>query len=175
MKRLVGKPCDTTKETLLQAMVREHCASADSDTPFEAHNYKTITSSHLEWCFVAEPEKLDELSPQLQKLDLPTGQWPAAGNMTRDDTSDDKLRIPKSFDAFSDERRKVDAMLLLEGEQPLSFSEFCVLRCYSGPLFVKYNNVLRGGVCHVPYFLDFIDQVCYTRPLPPQAWRDLPL
>ena len=166
LQRLVGKPAEPKEESLESALRREHCASADSDLPFEAHNYQTVTSSHLEWCFVAETDALPRLKQQLEALDLPTDQWPAAGNMTRGDTSDDRARIPRSFDDFATERRKVDAMLLLEGEQPLSFVEFCVLRCYSGPLFVKYNNVLRGGVCHVPYFLDFIDNVCQRNRYP---------
>ena len=44
------------------------------------------------------------------------------------------------------------------GEQPLSFVEFITLRCYSGPLFVKYNNVLRAAI--IPDFQQFLDEVC---------------
>ena len=30
------------------------------------------------------------------------------------------------------------------GEEPLSLIEYCALRAYTGPLYVKYNNVLRA-------------------------------
>ena len=40
-------------------------------------------------------------------------------------------------------RMKLDAMLGAVGDQPVSKPEWCVLRAYTGPLFEKYNAILR--------------------------------
>lgn len=153
----MGKARPNPRESLQEAMEREHCAEADADVAFDARNYRTRTTSRLEWWYVARPEALPELSPYLEELGQPTMQWPMIGSLS-EGTDDDELRHPKTFAQFEKERRRIDAQLAACGEQPLSFVEFVALRCYSGPLFVKYNNVLRAGVCSD--FMDFLDHVC---------------
>ena len=54
-------------------------------------------------------------------------------------------RLARSFTDFSRERRRVNARLIVAGEQALSLMEFFSLRLYTGPMFVKYNAVLRGA------------------------------
>ena len=54
---------------------------------------------------------------------------------------DDVRRLPKSRLG-----RRLDAELGLDGEQPLSEPEFVALRAYTGPLFEKYNAILRAPI-----------------------------
>jgi hypothetical protein len=128
---LVGNPRPIPSESLGEAMEREHCGAADADVPFDASNYRTTSTSRIEWYFVARPSELSALAPHLERLGQPTGQWPMIGSSS-ETTDDDELRKAQSFAQFEKRRRDIDAQLTANGEQPLSFVEFAALRCYSG-------------------------------------------
>ena len=155
---LVGPPRPNSSLSLLEAIEHEHVGCADADVIFEARNYQTRTSSRLEYCFVARPEELPNLGTHLAELGLPKGQWPSVGSIS-ETKEDDELRHTRTYEQFGDELRKVNAQLVAYREQPLSFVEFVALRAYTGPLFVKYNNVLRAG-CGIGFFVDFVHRVC---------------
>ena len=67
LTRLVGHPQPKPHESLLEAMEREHCGEADADVAFDARNYRTRTTSRLEWSYVASPADL----PKLVRRDEP--------------------------------------------------------------------------------------------------------
>ena len=52
LERLLGPP----SPNLLEAMRRDHCASADSFIYFQSPNYDVSTTSQIEWLFVADPD-----------------------------------------------------------------------------------------------------------------------
>lgn len=52
LERLLGPP----SPNLLDAMQREHCASADSKEYFTSANYGVTTTSQVEWFFVVDPQ-----------------------------------------------------------------------------------------------------------------------
>ena len=64
---------------------------------------------------------------------------------SRDETTQ---RVALSYEAFkgSPAGRHLDVELSAEGSNPLAPAEFKVLRCYTGPLYEKYNCILRAGV-----------------------------
>ena len=50
------------------------------------------------------------------------------------------------------------------GELPLLPSGFVALRLYTGPMFFKYNTVLRGADvegCCIPYFQGLFMKLCH--------------
>ena len=84
-------------------MAREHTATADADTPFEAGNYGTVTSSKVEWTFVVDP------STGLTS----TGreEWPVDTKLRGGDR-DGLCRRPKSMAEFSSEIAERNAKLV---------------------------------------------------------------
>ena len=134
--RLVGKP--DASRGLDRAIAREHCDAGDTHEPFEARNYGIVTTSFVEYHFVAAPDKLASLGPALAALGIRDGGWPQ-GREAR--------RSPMSFEQFKAEGAtgmRLDASLWALNEQALSRPEFFVLRSYTGPLYEKYNSSLRA-------------------------------
>ena len=125
---------------LFEAMQREHCNRDDADVPFEARNYGTHTSSRVEWFFVARPDEVDVMEPYLRDLGHPARYWPQGIR------GHDKRNTMK-YDEYQQSKlgRQLTAGLGIEGEQPMSEPEFIVLRAYTGPLFEKYNCILRAS------------------------------
>ena len=140
--RLVGEPDESI--SLVEAMEKEHCCRADADAPFHARNYGTRTSSRVEWHFVSRPHAIHELADHLTALGTPPGEWPQGDRASC-------LRTTLSFGAYKGSRagRKLDARLGVEGEQSLSEAEFLALRAYTGPMFEKYNVVLRSATAAI--------------------------
>jgi len=125
---LVGPP----SPQLRAATQREHCESADSTDQFESPNYGTLTTPLIEWHFVTHPES------GLTKLGL--SAWPEETNL---DAS--RRRSPRALSSFMPQLKRVNAQLhKLESRAPISEEELICTRMYTGPLFVKYNAVLRG-------------------------------
>ena len=61
LEKLVGESQQREGMSLMDAMEADHCGRGDADLPFEARNYGTVTSSRVEWFFVARPGELDAL------------------------------------------------------------------------------------------------------------------
>jgi hypothetical protein len=135
LSRLVGTPMQA--DAPYEAMQREHTGGDDADVAFAAPSYQLRTTSRVEWSFVAEPAALPALAPHLVALGLPQASWPSGPHSP--------ARTPRTFEDFAPVRKQLDARLAAEGAAPLSLSEFCAVRLYSGPLYVKYNVVLRSA------------------------------
>lgn len=131
LARITGPPVDQMKSSIADAMLHEHTTSVDSDEFFEVGNYGTVTCSSIEWYFVTDPENgLDILGLE---------EWPGS-EPERDIRS---IRYARSKAEFRADWESVDRRLVAVGEQPLSDPEFNALRLYTGPIFRKYNAVLR--------------------------------
>lgn len=133
LNRVTGPPVDQMKDSIINAMIAEHLNSNDSDEFFEVGNYGTVTCSSIEWYFVTDPENGLEI--------LGLEEWPGS-EPERDLRS---IRYAKSQADFMGDWESVNLRLVAIGEQPLSTPEFSSLRLYTGPIFRKYNAVLRAA------------------------------
>ena len=131
LEAMVGKmSADPRKK-----MEDEHCdgkAHPDVKRYFTTGNYGVKTTSEIEWWFVVEPDR-----KRLSKLKLDA--WP-----TEDKERCNHGRSALPLSAFSAARKEIDAELRTMGLDPLTDAELIGARLYTGPMFVKYNGVLRG-------------------------------
>ena len=136
LPRLLGEPPDPTASPLLETMREEHCAAVDAQRPFRPQNYPTETTAEIEWLFVNEPA-----DGSLTKLGLDA--WP--GTLPSSEDPSRAVRVPLPWSHFAAHFERIGEQLRAIGEQPLSYEEFVAMRCYTGPLYVKYNSVLRSA------------------------------
>ena len=127
LDRLIGAP--NVSVGLVEALELEHCTREDADTPFEARNYGTITTSRIEWFFVARAGEKASLAKHFD--DVGYDDWPQG---TRGPKRSTMSLVTFKQSAIG---KKLDALLSVEGDQPMSEPEFLVVRAYTGPLFEK--------------------------------------
>ena len=144
LEKVLGKP--TTELALRDAMAAEHNAAVDSEVWFETPNYKIKTTSRIEWHFVAHA------NDGLERLGM--ARWPPMQAPERTD------RVARPLAMFEAGWVELNGRLTEAGEQLLSEAEFVALRLYTGPLFVKYNAVLRGTVSTVVPLINHFRRVC---------------
>lgn len=136
---LIGPP----SPNLEAAMEAEHIKLRGSRRPFVTSNTKMETTNEIEYWFVKEPtperlEKLQDPAPAAAP-GAKLSDWPKESN----GTPETHQRRPRKLDEFRPEREKRDARLRAVGVDPLITVEFVGARLYTGPLFTKYNFVLR--------------------------------
>ena len=145
LEQMIGLPA---AGFLKKVMRDEHCDRDDSDSHFETMNYHLKTTSHIEWWFVADPARGRE---ELNKIDCygngtwdgskqPLGPWPSEGGTMRSYMR----RKPQPLEDFEALVRAVNMKLQEEGYKPLLEVEFIGARLYTGPMFRKYNTILRS-------------------------------
>ena len=142
LQRVIGPPKGGMP--IIDAMEHEHCKEVDSELLFEVSNYQTFTTSHIEFLFVTQP------TDGLQVLNL--DEWPGTESYRPEHDRRDAL----TYDDFQAHWKKINVNLRCVNEQPLSIPEFAALRLYTGPLYVKYNGILRAALSGVP----FLEQAC---------------
>ena len=121
----------------LIGMTREHTVRPDSDLKFCAPNYNIQTTSKLEWYIVAEPEKA--------LVELGLDEWPAGGGHTPIELGFRHVNAPTS-PFFTSRIKDVNERLAAAGDsEKISLEHFCALRMYTGPMYMKYNFILRGA------------------------------
>ena len=147
LEALIGPP----HPSLLDAMTSEHCAAADSQLLFTTPNYGVETTSEVEWLFVTEPHM-----DTLERLRRPA--WPAEHPRYTDEIT---RRKPVPLSRFHAQRLEANAQLEKEGVAPVGDAEFIACRLYTGPLFVKYNLVLRGLSALVPHLVEQFELLCH--------------
>ena len=125
---------------LAEAMQREHTKRSDCKVWFVAGNYGVRTQSRIEWWFVADPEG-KEAEAVLREEDLPPRTYPAE----TDNLSFCKRRYIVPLRTFDAAMAEVNAALRPMEMPPMRQEELIGARLYTGPLFVKYNAVMRGG------------------------------
>ena len=145
LEGVVGGP----SPNFVHAMHAEHTERGDSHESFSTSNYGVKTCSSTEWRFVAEPD-----AP-------PEGGWPteeklAAASDARAMAHGRSKSTKKLIEAGARPRRPLpldelhaiidlcNTRLGLMKEPSLILVEAMAARLYTGPLFPKYNAVLRG-------------------------------
>jgi hypothetical protein len=145
----VGAPLPRVRE----AMAAEHTNQPDSRLEFTAENYGTTTTSATEWAFVAEPEKHDKwpveakLVPKLVLTLKPDGSKSEPLGVRIEIVAPEHRkprRAPMSIIKLRWRVAERGVRLQAQGEPALTLEEAFGARLYTGPLFVKYNAVLRG-------------------------------
>jgi hypothetical protein len=121
LEGMIGAP----NPNIMEAMMKEHCNSKDSKTEFTPSNYGITTTSEIEWEFVTNPEKRTT--------------WPVE---TKNNTHPRKAT---PLAEFLDKLSEINERLAKLGLPTLIKEEVIGLRLYTGPMFMKYNAVCRGG------------------------------
>jgi len=116
---VVGVPCPR----VFEGMRGEHTAKEDANKEFTTSNYEVTTTSAIEWKFVTEPDAV---------IDWPKEQKGAM------------RRAPMPLSELQSEMEERNKRLREMKEPVLMLDEALGARLYTGPLFVKYNKVLRS-------------------------------
>jgi hypothetical protein len=124
LEAIVGAPLPYVRK----AMAAEHTQQPDKHREFTAGNFGTTTTSAIEWAFVAEPES------------RPHGEWPFEVKVAELE----RRRAPMPIAELERHVEEQSARLKEQREPALTLEEAFGARLYTGPLFVKYNAVLRG-------------------------------
>lgn len=95
---------------------------------------------------------MESLAPYLKAIGASTQEWPA----TSRSADSAALRTPVAFEDSRARKKllEIDAKLGALGEQPVSKPEWMVVRAYTGPIYIKYNGVLRAALTGDFEFLD---------------------
>lgn len=127
---------------LEDAIKREHAEREDSHELFETTNYGMRTSSEIEHYFVVDPERGRQvLREELKQAspDLPEGTYPKEPRIALR-----KRRVERTLNCFDAARSDINVRLKAAAQHPLSLAELISARLYTGPLYIKYNSVMRG-------------------------------
>ena len=141
LEALVGSPSPYIRKT----MADEHTGRGDSARPFTTSNYDLRTTSATEWAFVATPDE------------RPESGWPVEEKIRAALAGEEGADLDGIRKAGAHHRQprplaeltaamdaKVNSQLRELREPEMIDEEALGLRLYTGPLFVKYNSVLRG-------------------------------
>jgi hypothetical protein len=148
LEAIVGSPNPHIRKT----MADEHTDRDDSARDFTTSNYDLRTTSATEWAFVATPD-----AP-------PAGGWPVEEKIRAALAGEEGADLEGIRKAGAHHRQpyplaelkaamdaKVNGQLRKLSEPEMIVEEALGLRLYTGPLFVKYNGVLRGYTSKVPF------------------------
>ena len=153
----VGSPSPQVEE----AIRAEHVARGDSRSEFTAGNYGVVTTSEVEYQFVAEQHHV----PRRRPGDGQPG-WPVETKNT-ELHGESIARQPISTVELLARMQVRNARLRVLGEPELQYVEALTARLYTGPLFAKYNAILRGLETEVPFLRNQMVELC----CPPQVYQ----
>lgn len=148
LEKLVGKPDPIS---LRAGIFKEHTARKDSKIDFTVGNYGTTTQSQYEYWFVVEPT-----DPILAKLGL--REWPRDKKLYDDAESRKLCRRPKHPREFVQTLGEINGKLK-EINQSITGDMFVGARLYTGPMFMKYNTILRAASGKVDFFVQQRDEL----------------
>ena len=112
-------------------MEEEHVAASDSRDEFTTSNYEVTTTPEIEWRFVVVATDRR----------LPDVEWPTEQKLRG---TPGKMRRPMPLGTLRERLDHVNRQLMATGEPPLMLEEGFAARLYTGPMYVKYNDLLRG-------------------------------
>lgn len=147
---------------VMEAMKDEHTQRGDSKEPFTSGNYAVTTTSEVEWRFVASPEK------------TPKGGWPAETKHSSLEGGVSIARKPMPVKELQVKLSKKNARLKALSEPELQMAEGIGSRLYTGPLFAKYNAVLRGYDSQVPFLRNQMMELCCSAAVYQKYMGDTP-
>ena len=127
--------------------------TADSRLRFTTGNYGISTTSEIEWWFVHSPSAAALATLALERWPTETREAPHG-------------RSPRPLAEFEAERRALSARLAAKTRgASLSADAVLAARLYTGPMFVKYNGVLRGIKSDAPApFKERLASLCGSPP-----------
>ena len=147
LEAMVGAPLPRVRE----AMATEHTQQPDSRLEFTTKNYVVTTTSETEWKFVAEPSsRSPDAWPLEAKLVLaakhPGGRVTSLRDVVQIVANErhKNRREPMPEGVLRFKVAATSLKLQQQGEPALTIEEAFAARLYTGPLFTKYNTVLRG-------------------------------
>ena len=151
LEGVIGSP----DPKLMKAMATEHTECGDSTDVFVTGNYGVETTSKTEWLFTA----VGTATPEQAGLT----RWPVESEAKLPDR--DMCRSRRSVNDLlrGTERTKRDALLRAAGQPALVDEEVIAANLYTGPMFVKYNSVLRGLQAESPFLRNTMVQLCCPR------------
>lgn len=133
LESLLGPPV-LLQGSIKRAMEHNHCSLPDHDVSFSSSNNLTSTPQ-LEWEFVASPD-VHSKQKYPQRIDV---------------TSVREKRQVKALHDFQPEMDRVNGELRSAGQDVLIEEELIAGRLYTGPMYEKYNGVLRGCSGQIHY------------------------
>ena len=158
LEGLVGSPSPKVKEMMME----EHTARADSQVEFTTGNYGICTTSSIEFAFVATPDAPPRGTgwPVEEKIRAAlAGEERADLAALRASGAQHRQPLPL-VDLEESMEVHANGQLRALGEPQMTVNEAIGLRAYTGPLFVKYNAVLRGLNSSVPFLQRHLVEHC---------------
>lgn len=150
LEGLIGAP----NPNLIGAMLSEHTHKPDSLVAFVTDNYGIRTNSEVEWLYVVDPSGPRVKVVLAESLDL--DDWPIHDPGLR---PGGLKRVPLEPSHMAAERAEINARLVAVGLAPFILEEQHAGRLYTGPLFLKYNAVLRSFTGS-PFLKERFDALC---------------
>jgi hypothetical protein len=127
------------------AMKQEHSVRADSFELFTTSNYSMETCAETEWRFVAEPES--------------SNNWPSEGRPALV-SGQPCVRSALPLSALEGAMHTKNCSLRASSQTEMILEEAIAGRLYTGPMFMKYNAILRGITSQVPPLVKAFESLC---------------
>jgi len=145
LEGVVGAP----SPNVYDSMATEHVNGPDSVKQFVTGNYGIQTTSQIEWLYVVgEGVSCDQLGLTC---------WPKESEeklaIHHHRTRRPLANIQRAAETRNEQLRRAGHLLLIT-------EELISANMYTGPLFVKYNAVLRGLQTDVPFLLSTMVSLC---------------
>ena len=137
------------QRTLMQQMDNEHHEPCDGALEFESNN-GVRTTSEVEWEFVFCPDTSKEYA---ERYDF-EGPQKALRH-----TKPEWCRVPMTLESLRAKAEEPNARLEASGYARLVDEELVGGRLYTGPMFTKYNGVLRAH-SKIPFFVSENERRC---------------
>ena len=135
---------------VLKDMAADHQERADANVEFTTGNYSVVTTSDIEWKFVFEPETAI--------------RWPIEERLMNDPATKQHMRKLLPVEILQRRMDLQNKRLEAIGETDrLTWAEVVGGRMYTGPMFVKYNGLLRGLDSPVPFLKNSMIQLCCAK------------
>jgi len=139
--------------TLMKAMENDHCAMVDSKIEFETTN-GTKSRANVEWEFVVCPKK----TAWREDSDEPQTYYPERSGMR--EVHPEWCRKPLSLEAMMQRLEDLcNSRLRKDGHSEMIKEELVGGRLYTGPMYIKYNAVLRAK-SKVPFLQQQCKELC---------------
>ena len=139
LEAVVGPP----NPDLWGAIRKEHTDSADSWAFFTTTNYGVKTKPAYEYWFVVDSIKGKE---EIAKYEEGSGDWGGAYPVEElDKLPQRKQRFAVPLESFETSLAAINAQLRRALIKPLRLEELMCCRLYTGPMFMKFNVVMRGA------------------------------
>ena len=157
LEGLVGSP----NPNVMAAMAEEHTAGVDATREFTTGNYDLTTTSAIEWAFVATPEAPPPTGWPVEQKIIAAIAGGEGDDLAAIRASGAQPRQPQPVAQIeASMERCVNVQLRPLGEPEMTLVEAIGLREYTGPLFVKYNAVLRGLNSKVGFLQTQLIKLC---------------